>query len=306
MEMRHLTLLRELRDRGSVAEVAATTFRTPSAVSQQLRTAERDLGVALVEPHGRGVRLTDEGRLLADAALDVESALAKAQATLDEFRDRVAGEVRIAALPSAIEYLGPRLLTSLRDVPISVRLDDVDVAEEGFAELADDYDVVVGHTMRATPPRRRGLLVRVAVREPLDVVVPVEHRWARRRTLRPDEVIREPWIAPPVGYPFRTLVDTIERLTGTRAEVVQEVRDNRLVEALVAAGVGIALLPRFTTRPNPAVRLLQLRDVDSARRVLVMARRDRAERAAVRHVMDELIAAGEALSAERPSKGDLR
>lgn len=294
MDARHLILLRELRDRGSVAAVAAATYRTPSAVSQQLRTAERDLGVDLVEPAGRGVRLTDEAQVLAAASLDVEAALARAGARLEEFRGEVGGVVRIAALPSAIEFLGPRLLTALRGVPIELRLDDVDVAEEDFIDLANDHDVVVGHTMSAAPPRRRGLEVRVAMREPLDVAVPTGHRWARRRTLKPDEVIGEPWVAPPTGFPFRSLVDTLERLTGQHAEVVQEVRDNRLVEALVAAGVGIALLPRFTTRPHPAVRLLQLRGVDSARRVLVMARRDRAERAAVRRVMDELVAVGTA------------
>lgn len=296
MDVRHLSLLRELRDRGSVAAVARATYRTPSAVSQQLRTAERALGVALVQPAGRGLSLTDEGRLLADAALDVESALVRAQASLDDFHGEVAGEVAIAALPSAVEYLGPRLLTELRGLPIQIRLVDVDVAEVDFAALADDYDLVIGHTMRATPPSRRGLLIREAVREPLDVVVAVDHRWAERRTVRPAEVIHEPWIATPPGYPFRTLVERIERLTGRRAEVVQEVRDNRLVEALVAEGHGIALLPRFTTRPNAELRLLRLRDLDSARRVLVMARRDRAERAVVRRVMDELVAIGETLS----------
>lgn len=296
MELRHLTLLRELRDRGSVAAVAATTWRTPSAVSQQLRTAERDLGVTLVEADGRGLRLTDEGRLLADAALDVETALARAQARLDEFRGEISGEVRVAALPSAIEYLAPWLLAALREHPIEVRLDDVDVAEEDFVGLADDYDVVIGHTMRATVPRRRGLVIQEAVREPLDIIVAVDHRWSKRRSVRPDEVIGEPWVTTPPGYPFRSLLDRIERTTGRRADVVQEVRDNRVVEALVAAGEGIALLPRFTTRPNPAVRLLRLRDVDTARRVLVMARRDRAERAAVHHVIQELVAIGRDLT----------
>ena len=66
MDQRHLTLRRELAARGSVTAVAAATHRTGSAVSQQLRTAERDLGLPLVEPAGRGIRLTDAGRLLAE------------------------------------------------------------------------------------------------------------------------------------------------------------------------------------------------------------------------------------------------
>lgn len=66
MELRHLELLRDLANYGSVSAVARATHRTPSAVSQQLKTVQRDLGVALVEHSGRGVRLTEAGRLLAD------------------------------------------------------------------------------------------------------------------------------------------------------------------------------------------------------------------------------------------------
>ena len=88
MDVRHLSLLRELAERGSATAVAAATHRTASAVSQQLRSAERDLGVRLVEPAGRGLRLTDAGRLLAEGAVDVESSLARLEARLDEFRGR--------------------------------------------------------------------------------------------------------------------------------------------------------------------------------------------------------------------------
>jgi len=77
MDVRHLALLRELAERGSVTAVAAATHRTVSAVSQQLHAAERDLGIRLVEPDGRGIRLTDAGRLLAEGAAEVETAIAR-------------------------------------------------------------------------------------------------------------------------------------------------------------------------------------------------------------------------------------
>lgn len=70
MDVRHLELLRELAERGSVTAVARVTHRTPSAVSQQLRAAQRDAGVPLVEQAGRGLRLTDAGRLLVSCQVE--------------------------------------------------------------------------------------------------------------------------------------------------------------------------------------------------------------------------------------------
>ncbi|MBL7626372.1 LysR family transcriptional regulator, partial [Frankia sp. CN6] len=95
MDVRHLELLSELAARGSVTAVAAATHRTPSAVSQQLRTARREFGVPLVEPRGRGIRLTEAGRLLAEAGRDVARVLAEVQARFDEFRGEPAGLVRV-------------------------------------------------------------------------------------------------------------------------------------------------------------------------------------------------------------------
>jgi DNA-binding transcriptional LysR family regulator len=69
---------------------------------------------------------------------------------------------------------------------------------------------------------------------------------------------------------------------------VQRVRDNRLVEAMVARGLGIALLPRFTTRPRVDVVLKPLVGVRASRRLLALSRRDVAERVAVRTVLDAL------------------
>ena len=282
MDARHLALLRELADRGSVTAVAAATHRTASAVSQQLRTAERDLGVRLVEPVGRGLRLTDAGRLLADGAVDVASALARVEARLDEFRGRPSGTVRIAALTSAAEFLVPPALVQLAGEGIDVELSDTDVSEEDYASLAADHDLVIGHSLLSAVPRGAEHLARtVLAREPLDVALPRGHALAAKDVLSPRDVIDEPWIGVPPGYPFAAVLDGLERVTGRPVRVVQRVRDNRVVEALVVAGVGVALLPRFTSRPRDGLALRPLRGVNARRWVVALARPDRAERAVV-------------------------
>src|SRR5690606_40797936 len=104
MDVRHLELLRELADRGSITAVARATHRTPSAVSQQLRTAQRELGTPLVEPSGRGLRLTEAGRLLAEGGADVAATLARVQARWAEVQGEPSGTVTVAALPSAATF----------------------------------------------------------------------------------------------------------------------------------------------------------------------------------------------------------
>lgn len=293
MDVRHLDLLRELADRGTVTAVAAATHRTPSAVSQQLRAAGREAGVPLVEAHGRGLRLTRAGRLLADGAVEVAVSLARVQADLEALRDAPQGLVTIGALPSAAEVLLPELLVRLRGSEIRIEFDDFDIAESAFAERAVDHDIVIGHTLTADAPEGADHLHRVTIaREPLDVALPRGHRLARHRTLTPDQVVGEPWIAVPIGYPLETILTAIENATGRRIERVQRLRDNRVVEALVAAGVGLAVLPRFTTRPRSGVVTRPLAGVGAARYIVALSRRDVAERLAIRTVLGHLVDIG--------------
>lgn len=296
VDPRHLTLLRELRERGLVSEVAAALHVTPSAVSQQLRSAEKDFGTALVEPVGRRLRLTAAGEVLADHATPVHEALERARAQVDRLRGELSGAVDLAALPSAAEYLVPRALVRLAETApeLTVRIHDRDVAEQDFGALCADHDLVLGHRAEVpTDPgvpasRRGGIRTRVLLREPLDVAVPAAGRWGRRRTVRPAEIADAAWIVPPVGFPFRTVLDAVEVAAARPVRVVQEVLDNRLVEALVVAGQGVALLPRLTTGPRAGLHLVEVSGVPTARQVLLLARDDRAERAAVAHVADTL------------------
>lgn len=223
----------------------------------------------------------------------MEAALARARADLDELREEPAGLVRIAGVPSALEVLVPPLLTALAGTAIDLAVTDTDIAEHEYASLAGDADLVVAHTLDAAMPRGAGgLLTRTLAREALDVAVPEGHRLARCPAVRAVHLAAEPWIGVPEGYPFDTVRLAVEAATGVSIEPVQRLRDNALVAALVAAGHGIAILPRFSLRPRAGVVTVPLVDVRSSRYVVALARPDRAERAAVRRVLDLLEAAG--------------
>ncbi len=300
MDIRHLELLRDLRERGSLAAVAAATHRTPSALSQQLRTAQRAAGTRLVEPDGRRLRLTEAGELLADGADDVSAALARVAARLEEHRGRPTGRVSVAGLPSALTALLPGALTLLADTSVEVVVDDLDLAEHDYAGAVADADVVVAHSLTsAVPAGSEGLRGVVLAREPLDVALPADHPLARRAELTPGDVVDDAWIAVPEHYPFDTVLQRIEAVCDRPVTRRLRIRDNHLVAALVASGEGIALLPRFTTRTADEIALVPLTGVISARWIVALSRPDRAERAAVRLVTDRLAAAGAALTGDR-------
>lgn len=292
MDVRHLELLRELADRGSVTAVAAATHRTPSAVSQQLRSAERAFGVPLVEARGRGVRLTDAGRVLAASGRDVATALAEAEARWQEFRGTVAGTVTVAALPSAATFLLPGVLQALADEPVEVVCTDIDVAEAAYAGQVVDHDIVIAHSAHRSPPHAEDLVVQRLAREPLDIAMATGHPLAAHAAVTPDDLVAWPWIGVPLGFPFDSVRLAVEEATGRAVDVRQRVRDNRLAEALVGAGECVAVLPRFTAPSGDAVVLRPIAGIESGRHVFAILRPDRARRRVVRRVLAALTAVG--------------
>src|ERR671938_2106464 len=101
LDLRRLRLLHELRERGTIAAFADAGQFMPSAVSQRLAALEREAGVRLLEPVGRGVRLTDPGLVLAEHAAELLERVAIAEADLAAAAATVAGRARIAAFQSA-------------------------------------------------------------------------------------------------------------------------------------------------------------------------------------------------------------
>ncbi|MDZ5078602.1 LysR family transcriptional regulator [Nesterenkonia sp. HG001] len=299
MEIRHLELLRELSERGSLAAVARATHRTPAALSQQLRTAERELGVKLVEPVSRGIRLTSAGQLLADGATEILHSLASLRAELDTATGEPRGKVTVQALPSAGAPLLPDLVRRLAGSPLIVQLSDF-LSMERFATFARDADIVIGHhtTPRPAPQTAEGLITTVLAHEPLDIALSTRHPLADQDELHPSQLIGLPWVGVPEGYPFDAVPAAVEQATGEPAHRVCRLRDNHLVEALVARDVGVGVLPRFASRPGPGIALRPLVGAPAERTIIALSRPERHARQAVRTVLDELREIGQTLTAE--------
>jgi DNA-binding transcriptional LysR family regulator len=301
MEIQHLDLLRELADRGSVTAVAAAVHRSPSAVSQQLRTLQRQLGVELVRRSGRGVLLTDAGQALARASVAVSTAVAEAEAALEAHRGGRVGVVRLALFPSASELLLPGLLRRMRDHEgIELEVVDRDVSEDAFATLTADVDVVIGHRSDGVAPAEHpGLTVVPLLREPLEIALPLDHPLAGRDRVTIADVIGEPWIGVPEGYPIDRVLVSMALQSGVAPRVVHRTVHLPVIEAMVAAGLGVALVPRHTSagRAPGRFRLATLDSVRAGRHVEALMRPERAARPVVQTVVAEIVAEARATEA---------
>ncbi|MEV6108836.1 LysR family transcriptional regulator [Streptomyces sp. NPDC051940] len=286
MDARQLRILRELGELGSVSAVAEAMLVTPSAISQQLRLLQRSVPVPLTERDGRRVVLTDAGRALAAAAIEVETALARARHTVEEFVGRPDAAVSVAAFHSAASSFFPLLLRGVSGPRLS--LADEDVAQERFPALTRDYDLVLAHRLDHTPGWPGTVTATTLLREPLDVALPAGHPLADRARLAPREVAGEPWITAHEGFPVAATLDAIAVAAGRPLDIVHRINEFTVVAHAVAAGGGLALLPRWTGRPYPGVVLRPLEGVRARRDIDVLHRPERTARRAVRTVLAEL------------------
>ncbi|MGW7381941.1 LysR family transcriptional regulator [Streptomyces sp. NPDC054794] len=299
MDERQLRILRELGELGSVTAVAEALLVTPSAISQQLRLLQRAIAVPLTERHGRRLVLTDAGQALADAAVGVESALARARHAVEEFVGRPDGEVSVAAFHSAGAALFPLLLRGLAgpDAP-GVALADEDVPQEDFPRLTRVYDLVLAHRLDHAPPWPRTVTATTLLREPLDVAMPAGHPLAAKRRVTPRDVADQPWITVHDGFPVLATIEAIAAAAGRRLHLAHRINEFAVVAEVVAAGGGIALMPRFTVRRHPALVLRPLSGVRATRHIDVLCRPERTARKAVRTVLAELGRAARTIQGE--------
>ncbi|WP_019202956.1 LysR family transcriptional regulator [Tsukamurella sp. 1534] len=255
LDVHRLRLLRELALRGTIASVAQALDYTPSAVSQQLATLEREAGRPLLERTGRSVRLTEAGRVLVAHAEAILARLEQARADLDALAGEVTGELRIGAFGSAMRpVVAPALVRlSERHPRLRVRVTEVDPATAPEELRSGRLDVALLQRYDCLPARDDPSLDT----EPLfdEAVHLAVH--AGPGTL--ESCAQARWISGTLG----TLCDDATVRTCENAGFTPRVRhrtdDFSAVLALVEAGQGVALVPDLAAAEVPGgVRLTPL------------------------------------------------
>ena len=291
MELGQLRALRELGDRGSIAAVAAALYVTPSSVSQQITALQRHSAVPLTFKNGRRTALTDAGRALALAAIDVEVALERAGQAVARFQNDRLGTVSVAAFHSAgLAVFGP-LITTLNspDQP-DVRLSDFDVAQENFPPLTAEHDLVLAHRLVGSPSWPGSVRVEPLLFEPLDIAVRRDHRLAAKVAIEPADLHDEAWVAVQEGFPLEQAITVIAGIGGSEARILHRINEFLVAAAVVEASGCIALMPRYTTdiRDHPGLVLRPLAHPGLGRHIDCLARPETLERNSVKAVLSQI------------------
>ena len=286
MELGQLRALRELGDRGSIAAVAAAMRVSASSVSQQISALQRHSPAPLTYKLGRRTALTDAGRALAAAAIDVEVALERAEQAVARFRGAESGTVSVAAFHSAgLALFGPLLAAGHQ-----VALSDFDVAQQDFPALTTRHDLVLAHRLVGSPPWPTSVRVEPLLFEPLDVAVRRDHRLAAKSEIEPADLRDEDWVAVHEGFPLEQALAVIAGIGGGDARIVHRINEFRVAAAVVSASGCIALMPRYTTdlREHSELVLRPLAHPGLGRYIDCLARPETLERATVKTVLAQI------------------
>ena len=261
-----------------------------SSVSQQISALQRRSLAPLTYKSGRRTALTDAGRALAAAAVEVEVALERAEQAVARFREFPSGSVSVAAFHSAgLALFGP-LLAGGHDL----RFSDFDVAQEDFPALTADHDLVLAHRLVGSPVWPGSVRVAPLLFEPLDIAMRRDHPLASLDIVRPQDLVDATWVSVHAGFPLEQALAVIAGSGGSEAHIAHRINEFSLAATIVSAGDCIALMPRYTTDLRPDLVLRPLAHPGIGRHIDCLARPETLERASVQAVLSEIrgIAAG--------------
>ncbi|MET8677650.1 LysR family transcriptional regulator [Streptomyces sp. NPDC004647] len=285
LDLSRLRALHAVSVHGSVGAAALALGYTPSAVSQQIAKLERETRTPLLERQGRGIVLTDAAQQLAATAEQLLAIVERAETTLEEHRGQPTGRLLVAVFASAARGLMPGVLAELaqRHPSLDTRLTEVDPHLSPSLVSQGVVDLAVTHDWDISPlPAPEGVERTMIGDDPSDVVVPAGHPLAERGSLRRTDLAGQRWICQPSGSVCHDWLVRTLRSSGHEPDLAYQVAEYSTQLALVAAGLGVALVPRLgrgalpdgavalPLEPTPLRRLYALWRPGAARRPAII------------------------------------
>jgi DNA-binding transcriptional LysR family regulator len=257
LQVRRLRVLQEVAARGSFSAAAEELMLTQSAVSQHIAALEGEVGLSLVERGTRPVQLTAAGFSLTRHAAGILNRLDAAEQEMAELVDRRQARLRFGCFPTVLGTLMPAAFAQFRRSHPDVRLTIVDDhlhrllprLQSGELDVAVIYDHDALPDVAALDLERTPLL-----EDKFQAVLPAGHLLARRRTLRLKDLADEAWIGGAPASAWYRIVRHACRQAGFTPHAGFASDDYVAVQALVAAGLGVSVIPGLAVmHPLPGI-----------------------------------------------------
>jgi DNA-binding transcriptional LysR family regulator len=260
LNVNRLRILVAIADRGSFSAAADALSYTQSAVSQQVAALEAETGVTLIERLPRGVRLTPAGEVLLDYAEGIIARMHAAEAEMAAIAGLRGGQLRMASFPTAGATLMPLAIAIFRGQhpEVTLTLAEGEPEEIGPRLQAGEFDLALLFEFEGTSESLGPQLERAELFEdPMFLALPADHALAARPALRLEDLRAEAWIQTSASSPCARHVVRSCHAAGFDPIVSFESDDYQTVQGLVAAGVGVALIPKLAlagVRDDIAIR----------------------------------------------------
>ncbi|OXM73827.1 MULTISPECIES: LysR family transcriptional regulator [Amycolatopsis] len=290
LDVRRLQVLRAVVSSGSISAAARNLGYTPSAISQQLSTLEREAGTALLERVGRGVRPTPAGALLSQHAEVVCAQLSKAESELADLKAGRTGRLAIRYFATAGASLVPPAVAALRAEYPGVQLDLRLLEPVDALPQVENGDADVAIVVFAGPYSKPGVELYHLFDDPYRVALPKSHPLARKRVVDLADLADEPWINNEgVPGPCRDVLMAACGAAGFVPNFVMECEDYATAQGFVAAGLGISLVPVLGLgAPQPGAVVRRIRNPEPIRPIHAAVSTRSRDQPALRHLLKVL------------------
>jgi DNA-binding transcriptional LysR family regulator len=259
LDVKRLRVLREVAAQKSFSVAAQKLGYTQSAVSQQIAALERESGATLIERNPRGIRLTDAGEALVRHADVILARLVDAEAELEAIAGLRGGRLRLGSFPTAGATLMPKAIAefSRRHPGVELTLAEADPDESLPRLRAGELDLVLVDDSSIVIDQDEEVELEHVLDDPLYLALPADHPLASRRRLRFEDLSTEPWIQQTSACACMRHTQMTCANAGFEPRVAYESDDFGVVQGLVGAGVGVALIPGLALvgeRPDVVIR----------------------------------------------------
>ena len=248
LDLKRLRILREVANSGSFSGAAEVLYLSQSAVSQQVATLEREVGMSLLERTSAGPKLTDAGRALVTHADAVICRLEEAERELAAIAGLEGGRLRLVSFPTASATLVTRAVSAFRDQfpSVELQLGEAEPEESVPALKRGDYDLALTYDYEFNPDEPdRDIERRLLLEEGMQVALPPGHALTKRRAVKLEDLAEEDWLTGVSRGSCRDHLIMLCQAAGFDPKISFESDDYQVLQGLVAAGMGVTLLPEL-------------------------------------------------------------